>query len=144
MVQWWTTHASLRRLAWWWRRTPVMIPLSGRVPGRASGPSRSQVDDGDGLQYVSWKSVRALRVFAMKRIYRRKGDVRGHMGAHTIGRCGQGWGHATPWCGRLLAALGLSFGLRLRVRKIGTLAFVSSNSKNISCVTFLKHKNSRK
>jgi hypothetical protein len=28
--------------------------------------------------------------------------------------------------------------------KIGTLAFVFSNSENISNVTFLKHKNSRK
>ena len=28
--------------------------------------------------------------------------------------------------------------------KIGGLAFVSSNSENISCTTFLKHKNSRK
>jgi hypothetical protein len=28
--------------------------------------------------------------------------------------------------------------------KIGGLAFVSSNSENISCVTFLKYKNSRK
>jgi hypothetical protein len=54
-----------------------MIPLFGRVPGRASGPSRSQVDNGGGLQYVSWKDVRALRVFTMKGIYRRKGGVRG-------------------------------------------------------------------
>jgi hypothetical protein len=28
--------------------------------------------------------------------------------------------------------------------KIGGLAFVSSNSENISCITFLKYKNSRK
>ena len=28
--------------------------------------------------------------------------------------------------------------------KIGTSAFVSSNSENISCTTFLKYKNSRK
>jgi hypothetical protein len=28
--------------------------------------------------------------------------------------------------------------------KIGTSGFVLSNSKNISCVTFLKYKNSRK
>jgi hypothetical protein len=28
--------------------------------------------------------------------------------------------------------------------KIGTSAFVPSNSENISCVTFLKHKNSGK
>jgi hypothetical protein len=54
-----------------------MIPLSGRVPGRASRPSQSWVDDGGGLQYVLWKSVQALRVFSTKEIYRRKGDVRG-------------------------------------------------------------------
>jgi hypothetical protein len=54
-----------------------MIPLSGRVPGRASGPSRSRVDDGGGLQYVSWKSDRSLRVFPTNGIYRWKGDVRG-------------------------------------------------------------------
>jgi hypothetical protein len=32
----------------------------------------------------------------------------------------------------------------LRPRKIGGSAFVSSNSKNISYVAFLKHKNSKK
>jgi hypothetical protein len=55
----------------------VVIPLSGRVPGRASGPFRSRVDDGGGLQYVFWKRVWALRVFSSRRIYRQKGDVRG-------------------------------------------------------------------
>jgi hypothetical protein len=55
----------------------VVIPLSARVPGRASGPSRSRVDDAAGLQYVFWKRVRALRVFSSRRIYRQKGDVRG-------------------------------------------------------------------
>jgi hypothetical protein len=54
-----------------------MIPLSGRVPGRALGPSRSRVDDDGDLQYVLWKSVPSLRVFLTKGIYRRKGDVRG-------------------------------------------------------------------
>jgi hypothetical protein len=54
-----------------------MIPLSGKVPGRASGPSQSQDDDGGGLQYVLWKSVQSFRVFPTKGIYRRKGDVRG-------------------------------------------------------------------
>jgi hypothetical protein len=76
MIKWWTTHASLRRQAWWWTRPPVMIPLSGRVPGRASRPSRYRDDDGGGLQYVSWKSVSSLSVFSMKGIYRRKGNVR--------------------------------------------------------------------
>jgi hypothetical protein len=36
------------------------------------------------------------------------------------------------------------FGLGEASVKIGGSAFVSSNSENISCVTFLKHKNSRK
>jgi hypothetical protein len=53
-----------------------MIPLSSRVPRRASGPSRSQEDDDGGLQYVSWKSVCPLRVFPSKGIYRRNGDIR--------------------------------------------------------------------
>jgi hypothetical protein len=57
---------------------------------------------------------------------------------------GQGWGRTTLWCGRLLALLRLSFGLRLRVSKIGTSAFILSNSKNISRIIFLKYKNSRK
>jgi hypothetical protein len=38
----------------------VVIPLSGRVLGRASGPSGSRVNDGGGLQYVSWKIDRGL------------------------------------------------------------------------------------
>jgi hypothetical protein len=29
-----------------------MIPLSGRVPGRASGTPRVRVDDGGGSEYV--------------------------------------------------------------------------------------------
>jgi hypothetical protein len=68
----------------------------------------------------------------------------GGRGAHSTGWRGQGWAHATTWCGRLLALLRLSFGLRLRVSKIGTSVFVSSNSKNISCITSLKYENSRK
>jgi hypothetical protein len=44
------------------------------------------------------------------------------------------------WCGRPLAPLRLCFGLRLVSGKIGTSAFVSSNSENISYVNFLKHK----
>jgi hypothetical protein len=54
-----------------------MIPLSGRVPGSASGPSQSRDNVRDGLQYVLWKSVCLLRVFPSKGIYRRKGDVKG-------------------------------------------------------------------
>jgi hypothetical protein len=94
------------------------------------------------LQYVFWKRVRALRVFSSRRIYRRKGDVRGWSRCphHLVARPGGG----TLWHGCPLPPLHLCFGLCLMSGKIGTLAFVSSNSENISCVTFLKHKNSRK
>jgi hypothetical protein len=54
----------------------MVIPLSGRVPGRASGPSRYRIDDDSGLQYVSWKIDRAFRVFPSRIIYRQKSGVR--------------------------------------------------------------------
>jgi hypothetical protein len=68
----------------------------------------------------------------------------GGPGGLTMWWFGQGLGRATPWCGWPLAPLHLIFGLREASVKIGGLAFVSSNSENISYVTFLKHKNSRK
>jgi hypothetical protein len=68
----------------------------------------------------------------------------GGPGGLTKGGHGQGLGHAPLWCGWPLAPLRLIFGLREASVKIGGSAFVLSNSENISCVTFLKHKNSRK
>jgi hypothetical protein len=47
-------------------------------------------------------------------------------------------------CGRLPALLCLPFGLRVCDSKIGTSGFVSSNSENIFCTTFLKYKNNIK
>jgi hypothetical protein len=57
----------------------------------------------------------------------------GGPGAHTTWCRGQGT-RATTYYGCLLALLHLPFGLRLCDSKIGTLCFVSSNFKNISCV----------
>jgi hypothetical protein len=68
--------------------------------------------------------------------------LEGGQGAHTTWWRGQGG--ATLWFACLLALLLLPFGLRIVSEKIGTSGFVLSNSENISCVTFLKHKNSRK
>jgi hypothetical protein len=95
------------------------------------------------LQNFLWMETRLFRVFASERIYRRKGDVRGWPGGphHTLARLEGG---ATRCCGCLLALLRLCFGLRLMSEKIGTSGFVLSNSENISCVTFYKHKNCRK
>jgi hypothetical protein len=67
----------------------------------------------------------------------------GGPGGLTMGGRGQGLG-LPLWCGQPLAPLRVIFGLREALVKIGGSAFVSSNSENISCVTFLKHKNSRK
>jgi hypothetical protein len=68
----------------------------------------------------------------------------GGPGGPTTWWHGPGVGRATLWCSWPLAPLRLCFGLRLVSGKIGTWAFVSSNSKNISYIAFLKHKNSRK
>jgi hypothetical protein len=116
----------------------MMIPLSGRVPRRASGPSRTWVDDGGGLQYVSWIDVQAPRVFSTKGIYRWKGDVRGGLRGphHLVARPGDGPRHpmVRPPPGSSPSLLWTPSVCQV------TLAFVSSNSENISCVTFLKHK----
>jgi hypothetical protein len=63
----------------------VVVLLFGRVPGRASGPSRSRVDDSGGLQYVFWIRVRALG-------FSRRGE---YIGERAISGGGPG-GH-TPW-----------------------------------------------
>jgi hypothetical protein len=82
------------------------------------------------------------RVFSSRRIYRRKGDVRGWTSGphHSLARPGGGPRHGMAWPPS--TPLRLCFGFRLVSGKIGTSAFVSSNSENISCVTFLKHKTS--
>jgi hypothetical protein len=56
----------------------------------------------------------------------------------------QGLGRAPLGCGWPVAPLRLIFGLREASVKIGGSAFISFNSENISCVAFLKHKNSKK
>jgi hypothetical protein len=107
-----------------------VIPLYGRVPRRALEPSRTRVDDGGGYRtFHGWR----LECLGFSRgceyIGRRARSV-GARGAHTMGRRGQG-AHATTMCGRLIGLLRLPFGLLELVRKIGILAFVSSNSENI-------------
>jgi hypothetical protein len=68
----------------------------------------------------------------------------GGLGGLTPWWHGEGLGHATLGCGWPMDPLHLIFGLHEASVKIGGSALVSSNSENISCVAFLKHKNSRK
>jgi hypothetical protein len=122
----------------------VAIPLSGRVPRRASGPSRSQVDDGGGSRYVSGKVIGSLG-FSRRGVFIGEGAASEvDQGAHTTRGAGQlqvapPYGVAALWLGSVSS---LVF---WKLHEIsGRLTFVSSNSENIFCVAFLKHKNSRK
>jgi hypothetical protein len=115
-----------------------MISLSGRMPGRASERSRTRVDDGDGYRtFCGWRLWPLEFSQGCKFIGGRARSM-GVRGAHTMGQRGQGVGCGTTRCGRLVACLRLSFGLRLRVSKVGTSPFVSSNSENISFSNNLK------
>jgi hypothetical protein len=104
----------------------------------------SRIDNGGGLQYVFWKIDRGLRVFSPRRIYRQKGDARrwARWPHHLVARARGRLRH--PMVRLPSGPLRLCFGLHLMSGEIGTLAFVLSNFENISYVTCLKHKNSRK
>jgi hypothetical protein len=85
-----------------------------------------------------------FRFFPSRGIYRQKGSVwRWTRAAHPlVARARARPRHPRVWpaCGPLR----LIFGLCKASVKIWCSAFVSSNSENISCVAFLKHKNSIK
>jgi hypothetical protein len=78
---------------------------------------------------------------------------RDYIGGRAMSGGGPG-GHTTWWRGQRgvrhpmvclpPGPLRVPVGFCLVPGKIGTSGFVLSNSENISCVTFLKHKNSRK
>jgi hypothetical protein len=99
------------------------------------------------LRNFSWMETELFRVFVSERFYRRKGDVKGWPGGphHTLAQP-EGGGGGAPLGG--VAATWPSPSLLWTMsscrKKIGGLAFVSSNSENISCITFLKYKNNRK
>jgi hypothetical protein len=90
------------------------------------------------------KGIRPLGFFHRGELIGERAASGGGPASLTPWWCGPGVGRATLGCGWLLAPLRLIFGLREASVKIEGLAFVLSNSKNISCVAFLKHKNSRK
>ena len=76
------------------KKPPVTISLSGRVPGRASEPSRDGFDDGGGVGMFCgiWLSVIGIFRFGEYMGERaRSVDARG---AHTTHRRGPGAGHA--------------------------------------------------
>jgi hypothetical protein len=96
------------------------------------------------LRNFLWMNAGLFRVFVIEGIYRRKGDVRGWpRGPHLVvvrpGGPAPPHGVAASWPSSVSTLDSVSVS-----EKIGGLTFISSNSKNISCITFLKYKNSRK
>jgi hypothetical protein len=96
------------------------------------------------LRNSFWKITDSPRVFHPEALYRRRGVIRGQPGApHTRAVRPRPRPHhlcvraAWPPSGSLLVSGKLP-------EKIRLLELVSPNSENISCVAFLKHKNSRK
>jgi hypothetical protein len=78
------------------KKTPVAIPLSDRVPGRASGPSRFRVDDGGGSRCVSRKLIGFLG-FSCRWVFIGEGAASGvDRGGLTHRGHGQGLGRSAP------------------------------------------------
>jgi hypothetical protein len=100
----------------------VAIPLFDRVPGRASGPSRSRVDDGGGSRCVSGKLIGYLG-FSRHGVFIGEGAASGvGQGGLTHWGRGPGASRTTPWCGWPVAPLRLLFGLLedlLNIRRFG-------------------------
>jgi len=107
-----TEFLVLFRGIWWWRR-------SGTPSRKTSNPP----------EFLGQKAT-----------YRRRGRPRGCLGQpdHPLAR--PSLSRATRWCGRPLAPLRLVFWHLMTSGKIGTLAFVPSNSENIHFLTFLEPK----
>jgi hypothetical protein len=96
------------------------------------------------LRNCSGKNADCFRVFCREASYRRRGIIRGGPGWPHHGWAQPGAEPRPLWCGQPLAPLWLPFGPRPPSGKIGVSELISSNFENISCVAFLKHKNSIK
>ena len=88
----------------------------------------------------SRKTSNPPKFLGQKASYRRRGRPRGCLGPPHHALAWPGPAHAWGWCGQPLALLRLVFWLLESSGKIGTLAFVSSNSENIHFLTFLEPK----
>jgi hypothetical protein len=97
------------------------------------------------LQNYSGNFADFFRVFHLEALYRRRDIVRGATrgSSHQVGMA-RGWA-TPPTCeGSLWPPSGSLSVFGKLPGKIRLWKLVSSNSENISCVAFLKHKNSRK
>jgi hypothetical protein len=92
------------------KKTSVVIPLSGRVLGRASGPSQSSGQQRRRIAMCSGKVIGSLG-FSRRGVFIGEGATSGvGRSAVTHRGCGQGPSHAALLCGTLVAPLRLLFG----------------------------------
>jgi hypothetical protein len=92
------------------KKPPMVIPLSGRVPGRASRPSRSLGQRCRRIAMCSRKVIWYLG-FSRRGVFIGEGASSGvDRGSLTHRGRGQGPGHAALLCGPLVAPLRLLFG----------------------------------
>jgi hypothetical protein len=92
------------------KKTSVAIPLSGRVPGRASGPSRSSGRRRRRIAMCSGKVIGYLGFFQRGVFIGEGASSEVDRGDLTHRGRGQGPGHAALVCGALVAPLQLLFG----------------------------------
>jgi hypothetical protein len=93
-----------------------------RVSGRASGPSRSRVDDGGGSRCVSGKLIGSLGFSYREEYIGGRATLVGGPGGLTSRGRRPGAGRATLWCGWPVAPLRLLFGLleaSVNIRRFG-------------------------
>jgi hypothetical protein len=92
------------------------------------------------------RNLPILLGFSVLRPFIREGaSSGGNQDGHTMGGHSQGLGRTPLLCGQPLAPpSGYRSVFGILPGKIRLLGLVSSNSENISCVAFLKQKNSRK
>jgi hypothetical protein len=88
----------------------VAIPLSGRVPGRASGPSRSSGRRRRRIAIYFGNLIGYLGFFRRGVFIGEGAMSEVEPGALTQGGHSQGSGRAGPMCGALVAPLRLFFG----------------------------------
>ena len=92
-----------------------MIPLSDRVPGRASEPSRTRVDDGGGDGTFRGIMIGCLGLSGRRHYVGERAAHGAIRGAHTPPRHARHGGHALVVFGSLGLLLRAPFRLRLRV-----------------------------
>jgi hypothetical protein len=123
---------------------PRALPRPGRVPEQRLLSPKICLRRRRSRRTVMGKTLIPLG-FSIPRLYIGEGASSGGcQGALTMGGRGQGLGRA-PYCvGGLWPPSGSLSVFGTLPGKIRLLELVSSNSENISCVAFLKHKNTRK